>query len=82
MNLRLRTVDGAYAALKSEDPDTQISKHFIRQAVTTGRIPCIKQGKKCLFALEDLYKYIEDERDRARQEYQQMIQENQDRIRG
>ena len=74
--MRLRTVDAAFREIKEADPDTGISKHFIRTAVTTGRVPSIRQGCKYLFRLEDLEEYIERELNRSAENYQKMVSEN------
>lgn len=74
--MKLRTVDAAYKEILEEDPNTAITKNFIRTGVITGRIPCVRAGKKYLFRVEDLYQYIESEIARAADEYQKMVEEN------
>ena len=72
----MRTVESAYKAIKEADPDTAVTKNFIRQAVTIGRIPSVSAGKKRLFTMEDLQKYIESEIERSRTEYEEMVEQN------
>lgn len=74
--MRLRTVDSAFKEIHEQDPDSAISKGFIRTAIVTGRVPSISQGRKRLFQMEDLYDYIRRELDQAAEDYQRMVEEN------
>jgi len=56
---RLRTIDQAYRELKALDPDTAISKHYIRSIVLTGQLPHLQVESKRLIDLDDLMAYIE-----------------------
>lgn len=56
---RLRTIDQAYRELKAMDPDTAISKHYIRSIVLTGQLPHLQVESKRLIDLDDLMTYIE-----------------------
>lgn len=56
---RLRTIDQAYRELKAMDPDTAISKHYIRSIVLTGQMPHLQVESKRLIDLDDLMTYIE-----------------------
>ena len=56
---RLRTIDQAYRELKAMDPDTAISKHYIRSIVLTGQLPHLQVESKRLIYLDDLMTYIE-----------------------
>ncbi len=55
---KLRTIEQAYAALKEMDPDTAISKWFIREAILNGEIPFVQVHSKRLIDLNDLINYI------------------------
>ncbi|WP_251612719.1 DNA-binding protein [Senimuribacter intestinalis] len=55
---KLRTIEQAYAALKEMDPDTAISKWFIREAILNGEIPFVQVHSKRLIDLGDLINYI------------------------
>ena len=55
---KLRTIEQAYAALKEMDPDTAISKWFIREAILNGEIPFVQVHSKRLIDLGDLISYI------------------------
>lgn len=56
---RLRTIDQAYRELKAMDPDTAISKHYIRSIVLNGQLPHLQIESKRLIDLDDLMTYIE-----------------------
>ena len=58
---RLRTIDSAYDEIKALDPNTAITKHYIRQLVTEGHISSKKAGAKYLFNLDTLLEYFEKE---------------------
>lgn len=58
-NVRLRTVDEAYEEILKMDPDTKITKYFIRTVVKNGTIPFIRVGKrKRLINLDLLIEYL------------------------
>ena len=54
-----RTIQKAYAELKSRDPETAISLNYIRQLVINGIIPSRKAGSKYLFDLDKLEEYMQ-----------------------
>ena len=54
----MRTLDSAHKQLIAWDPQTSISKRFIRQAYLTGAIPHMKIGNRVLINMEDLTEYI------------------------
>ena len=56
----MRTIEAAAAAVKEQDPNTAISKHFIRQLIITGAIPSITAGRKYLVNLDVLFNYLEN----------------------
>ena len=45
---RMRTLDAAYEMLKAEDPDTAISKYYLRYLMLSGQIPVHRVGCKRL----------------------------------
>lgn len=55
---RMRTLDECFAEIKAIDPNTSISKYYIRQLALAGKIHCIKSGTKRLIDLDDLIDYI------------------------
>lgn len=58
---RMRTLDECYTEIKDMDPNTAISKYFIRNLALSGKIPCIKSGSKRLINLDALIEYIAKE---------------------
>lgn len=57
--VKLRTIDEAYTEIVKMDPDTKITKYFIRTLVKNGTIPFIRVGKrKRLINLDLLIEYL------------------------
>jgi len=54
----MRTLDTLAAHYKKIDPDTAITKHFLRAAVLAGHIRSTKAGNKRLVAIEDADDYL------------------------
>ena len=57
--MRTRTIDSAFEELKKIDPNTAVSKHYIRQLVISNKIPYRKAGNKYLFDSDRLVEYLE-----------------------
>ncbi len=55
---RMRTIDEAYAEIKSLDNHTAITKNFIRTLIVSGKVPSIKAGRKYLVNIETLLSYL------------------------
>jgi hypothetical protein len=55
---RMRTISQCFEYIKEIDPQTQISKHAIRQLVINGNIPSCRCGVKFLVSLEVLESYL------------------------
>ncbi len=55
---QLRTINQAFRELKQADPNSAISKCFIRNAVINGELPFLKVNSKRLIDMEDLWEYI------------------------
>lgn len=58
---RMRTLDDCYKEIKFMDPDSAISKYYIRQLAISGKIRCVKSGNKRLINLDSLIEYIANE---------------------
>lgn len=56
---RMRYPKQALDLIRKEDPDTQITLNFIRSLVYSGKIPCVKIGRRHLINVDALIKYIE-----------------------
>lgn len=57
--IKVRTLNGCVLELKKLDPDTQVSKNYIRNLVLSGRVRSTKAGVKYLVNFESLLKYFE-----------------------
>lgn len=55
---KLRTIEKAYKEIKEQDPNTSLTKYYIRQIVIAGKIPFKKSGKRYLFDLDDLIAFL------------------------
>lgn len=56
----IRTIEQAYIEIRNKDPDTAITKNFIKSLVADGEIPSIKAGCKTLIDLQTLESYIHE----------------------
>lgn len=52
--MQLRSVNKAYAYLKSKDPETAITLYLFRELVKQGKIPCIDNGNRRYVDIETL----------------------------
>jgi excisionase family DNA binding protein len=57
---KMRTLDECYAEIKELDPNTSISKHYIRQLALSGKIPVVMAGRKRLINLDKLIEYLDN----------------------
>lgn len=55
---RVRTIDQAYLEIKAADPDSSVSKNYIRQLVLDGVVPYRKAGKRYLLNFDFLLSYL------------------------
>lgn len=56
--LHTRTIREAAAWFKDQDPQTCLTETAIRTLVRSGRIPCVRVGKKYLVNIEALEDYL------------------------
>lgn len=54
----MRTISALHSQIRANDPNTSITKFFIREAVISGRVPSVKAGKKYLIDAEAFYKFL------------------------
>lgn len=59
--MRMRTLDQIYEHIKSNDPDTCLTKTGLYYLVRRGEIPSIKCGKKRLIGIEAVEAYLSGE---------------------
>ena len=57
---RMRTLDAAYEMLKAEDPDTAISKYYLRYLMLSGQIPVHRVGCKRLLNYDALLLFLQN----------------------
>ena len=57
---RMRTLDAAYEMLKAEDPDTAISKYYLRYLMLSGQIPVHRVGCKRLLNYDALLVFLQN----------------------
>lgn len=55
---RMRTIKGAVAFLKEQDPGSEITEYYIRRLVKTGEIPSLPVGCKRLIDVDQLSDYL------------------------
>ena len=55
---RMRTAPGVLEALKAEDPETEVTLHFIRYLIRAELVPVVHVGRKKLAAVEDVQAYL------------------------
>lgn len=56
---RMRTLDECYRELKELDPNTAVSKYFVRRLAISGVIPTVQCGCKRLINLDGLIEYLQ-----------------------
>ncbi|MBU5489805.1 helix-turn-helix domain-containing protein [Butyricicoccus intestinisimiae] len=56
---KLRTINGAYAALKELDPSTAVSASAIRRLVKSGQLPAIYSGNRVYINMDVLTDFLE-----------------------
>ena len=56
--LHTRTIREAAAWFKDQDPQTCLTETAIRTLVRSGRVPCVRVGKKYLVTIEALENYL------------------------
>lgn len=56
--LHTRTIREAAAWFKSQDPQTCLTETAIRTLLRSGRVPCVRVGKKYLVTIEALEAYL------------------------
>lgn len=56
---RMRTAEGVLKELKAIDPGTEITLHFIRGLILSGKIPVVCAGAKKLVNLDLVFSYLQ-----------------------
>lgn len=58
---KYRTINAAYAEIKKQDPETEISMHGIKLGIKQGLIPSTKIGNKVVVSIENILKFYSGE---------------------
>ena len=58
--VRMRTLDGAIAQVKIDDPESALTKHALRRMAADGVIPVKKAGTKILINYDALMAFLGD----------------------
>ena len=58
--VRMRLLDEAAHEIKIMDPNTAVSKNFIRELAIEGKIPCVMAGRKRLINFDALLTYLQN----------------------
>ena len=56
---RMRTATGALEIIKQQDPGTAVTLHYIRQLISSGKVPFVPVGRKKLINVDELLAYLE-----------------------
>ena len=56
----MRTLDECAVMLRELDPDTAVSKHYVRRLAITGEIPTVMCGRKRLINFDKLIEYLNE----------------------
>lgn len=55
---RMRTAPGVLDAIKAEDPETELTLHYIRCLIRMEAVPVLKVGKKKLVSVDDVMELL------------------------
>lgn len=55
---RMRTAAKAHELILEQDPQSEITLHYIRQLIATGAIPVVHAGRKKLIDVDQLLAYL------------------------
>ena len=55
---RMRTAPRILEALRAEDPETEVTLHFIRYLIRAELVPVVHVGRKKLAAVEDVQAFL------------------------
>lgn len=60
IDIKLRTAEQAYNEICKIDPNTALTKHYIRLLLNSGKVPITKVGRKTLVNMDDLLIYLKN----------------------
>ena len=56
--VRMRTAESLLKEIRTQDPDTEITLHYIRQLIASGAIPVVHVGRKKLVNMDLVLDYF------------------------
>ena len=56
---RMRTAAGVLAEIKAEDPNTEVTLHYIRQIIRTNQVPVVNAGRKKLVDVDAVLDHLQ-----------------------
>lgn len=57
---RMRTAAGVLAAIKAEDPESEVTLHFIRALINANKVPVVPVGRKKLVDVDAVVTFLAD----------------------
>lgn len=57
---RMRTAAGVLAEIKAEDPESEVTLHFIRAIINTNKVPVVPVGRKKLVDVDAVVAFLAD----------------------
>lgn len=55
---RMRTAQGVYNIIREQDPGTEITLHYIRGLIASGKVPYVAAGRKKMVDADAVIKFI------------------------
>lgn len=55
---RMRTAEGVLDIIRTEDPDTEVTLHYLRQLIASGEVPHTPVGRKKLVNADAVISHI------------------------
>lgn len=55
---KMRTAAGIFAEIKAQDPETEVTMHYIRMLISSNQIPVIQIGRKKLVDLDAVLNHL------------------------
>jgi len=56
---RMRTAPGVYEIIKAQDPDSEVTLHYLRYMIRTKKVPVVEAGKKKLVDADAVIHFLE-----------------------
>lgn len=56
--VRMRTAESLLKEIRAQDPDTEITLHYLRKLIASGAIPVVHAGRKNLVNMDLVLDYL------------------------